>query len=268
MRSIMRSFTRRVMRRHVFTSLTVAAVGLLASQASAADLVPVYKTVPVAPPPLTWTGFYLGGNLGAGFGDKWWNAGNCPFFCLPFEGVFSGQSLGTTSMDGFLGGLQGGYNWQYGPWVFGIEGTFEWTDMHGQFPFEGTNDQSRLEWIATVVGRVGVTIDRALVYAGGGAAWTRENNTVNFPGDEAELDLSGNDTPFGFTFLTGVEYAIDPHWSARIQYNFYDFGSKSLNMNFTNALGIQEEGVSAMPLSTQLRIHSITAGVNYRFWAF
>lgn len=248
------------------------------SSAYAADMGLPLKAPPPALPPLpTWTGFYVGGNLGAGFGDKWWNSNVACNSCdAAFLFGMPGQSLGTTSMDGFLGGFQAGFNWQAGQWVFGFEGTFDWTDMHGQFPLStpdaaedgGVTGHSSLDWIATMVGRAGITIDRALVYAGGGGAWTRENDSTNFGNalDASVFNASGSDTQSGWTFLAGVEYMIDPHWSARIQYNFYDFPSR--NVDLTLAEAKENSEIGGDPISTQLRIHSVTAGANYRFWGF
>ena len=219
--------------------------GLIGGPAFAADM-PI-KAPPAVVPVATWTGFFVGGKIGGGFGDKWWN-------CTAATDCDGGsdQSIGTTSMDGFLGGLLVGYNWQTGLWVFGVEGQWDWTDMHGQFPSgidRGETGKSNIHWIATLAGRIGFTIDRTLVYAGGGVAWMRETDT-DFGFGES---FTGSSTSVGATFLTGVEYMIDPHWSARIQYNFYDFGSKDV-------------ALPTFPtISTEARLHSITAGVNYRF---
>jgi len=143
--------------------------------------------------------------------------------------------------------------------------------MRGQFPFDpldliegGANASSKLEWIATAVGRVGTTIDRAIVCAGGGAAWTHEKDCINFNLAEfSDVDSSGSNTSFGWTLLAGLEYMIDPHWSARIQYNFYDFEDQNVNLNFNNSE--MQSVVGPEPIPTDLRIHSVTAGVNYRF---
>ena len=78
--------------------------------------------------------------------------------------------------------------------------------------------------------------------------------------------MNGSNTQSGWTFLAGVEYMIDPHWSARIQYNFYDFQAQNTTLNFNNSEAQSELGPGAF--SMELRIHSVTAGVNYRFWGF
>jgi outer membrane immunogenic protein len=121
-------------------------------------------------------------------------------------------------------------------------------DRHARSGIDtGETAKSNIHWIATLAGRVGVAIDRTLVYAGGGGAWMRETDT-DFGFGES---FTGSSTSTGITFLTGVEYMIDRNWSARIQYNF---GSKDV-------------ALPTFPtISTQARLHSITAGVNFRFW--
>jgi outer membrane immunogenic protein len=228
-------------------SIALAAFAAFTSAAYAADMGLPLKAPPAVAPLPQWTGFYLGANLGGGFGDKWWN-------CTPALTCDAGpnSSIGTTSMDGFLGGFQVGYNWQSGLWVFGVEGTWDWTDMHGQFPgnsstdpgFAGETPSSKIKWLATVVGRVGITIDRALVYAGGGVAWAHESDTDDL------CPCTGTNTSVGATFLTGVEYWIDPHWSARIQYNFYDFGSKDVSLQPDFPVATELSAISIRPRRT------------------
>jgi len=245
---------------------------------SAADL--PYKTPAPPPPPVClWCGFYVGASAGAGFGDKWWDGNNPTLITAPlgFEILGGpGQSLGNSSLDGFLGGLQAGFNFQSGPMVFGVEGTWTWTNMNGRFPIAtvfgidaqqaggGFNASSKLDWIATAVGRVGFTIDRAWIYAGGGAAWTQEKDSALANMLVETFEWDGSNTKLGWTFLTGMEYAIDAHWSARIQYNYYDFGTSNVAMTSSNPL-IAAEGAGALGISTDLRISTVTAGVNCRF---
>jgi outer membrane immunogenic protein len=163
---------------------TSFAVFALTSAANAADLAARFSAAPPAPPSVfSWTGFYVGGNFGGGFGDKWWDNNN------PLDNAFwfgfPGQSIGTTSMEGLLGGGQVGYNWQFAsPIVVGVEGNFDGSDISGHFntgiPGNLTmTNSSKLDWLSTVVGRIGVTVDdHALFYGGGGAAWANEKDSV------------------------------------------------------------------------------------------
>jgi outer membrane immunogenic protein len=254
-------------------ALTAIAVGLLAvGPAIAADM--PLKAPIMAPVPWSWTGFYIGGNVGAGWGNKWWD-NNDPLDNAFFFG-FPGTGLGTTSMDGFLGGGQVGFNWQNGLAVFGIETTWSWTDMKGHFAagLPGTltiTPTSKLDWIGTVVGRVGVSVDHAFLYVGAGAAWTKEEDgAASFgPGfggvfGSQNISYSASQTESGWTFLTGLEYAFSPNWSARLQYNFYDFENNSIKLLSGNPATTAITGAT-LGVSTPLRIHAIAAGLNFRF---
>ena len=243
--------------------------------ADAADLGARFYGAP--PPPLpvwSWTGFYIGGNFGGGFGDKWWDNNNSLNNAFWFG--YPGQSIGTTSMEGFLGGGQVGFNWQFAsPIVVGVEWTFDGSDINGHFNtgIPGTltmTNTSKLDWLSTVVGRIGVTVDNhALFYAGGGAAWTRENDSVaSFgPGLNASgqnISYNSTATEAGWTVLAGVEYAINQNWSARLQYNYIQFSNPSITMPSGNPATTAVTG-SVLGVSTPLRLNVVTAGVDYRF---
>jgi outer membrane immunogenic protein len=234
-------------------SATVAVV-LMSASASAADLAPPSTVTPVLPPVValpTWTGVYLGLHAGGGSGVK------------TFTGTIFGENDGTISALGFLGGGQIGANWQADRWVLGLEATFTGTDVSGTTdPFAdfGHEFNTTIDWLATIIGRVGVTVDHALVYAGGGAAFVREADTFT---DHNEFqsppsNWNGHNTSYAFTFLTGIEYAIDQNWSARIQYNYYQFVENLVTLAPDSTGG-------PLPENTKLRMQSISVGVNYRF---
>jgi outer membrane immunogenic protein len=273
------------MKTFIVSGLAIAALAV-AGAANAADL-PVYKAPPpAAPVAYSWSGAYFGGNLGGGFGDKWWNTTDttiCALLdtCLVGITVIPGQTIGTTSVDGFLGGLQAGFNVQSGPFVFGVEGDVDWTDMKGRFDcIVVLTCSSKIDWIASVVGRAGVAVmDRLLVYAGGGGTWAREQDRIDFAG--ASISTLVSVTPFGFsarddkwgwTFLTGAEYAFARNWSVKLQYNYYNFGSHNAGLS-QDASACVTVGILTpvcvaglhTNVDTQLRTHAIRAGLNYKF---
>src|ERR1700733_8524596 len=105
------------------------AVAFAANGAIAADLAPVYKARPMAPPVYNWSGIYFGGHLGGG-----WSAENDALVtAFPAAPAFpAGTALATDNLSGILGGVQGGFNWQFGGnWVIGFEGDFSWADVNG-----------------------------------------------------------------------------------------------------------------------------------------
>ena len=109
--------------------------------ASAADL-PVYKAPPPVAAPYSWTGFYVGGDIGALWthsGAGMWEPTTPTGNPLIDFGEFA--NVGALHKDGeFVGGVHVGYNWQFAPtWVAGIEGDWSWTDAKASFNQEWVN---------------------------------------------------------------------------------------------------------------------------------
>src|SRR5262249_2398077 len=150
--------------------------GLSASFALAADLParPVYKA-PVAPPIVyTWTGCYIGGNVGYGWQrNKSWD---------PSAEV----SAGSETAKGVVGGGQIGCDYQFsGNWVIGIQGMFDGADVHGTHP-NPTQTQDifgfKTSWFGTLTGRLGYAVTpQTLLYVKGGAAWVHVKHTDDDP---------------------------------------------------------------------------------------
>lgn len=227
------------MRKLLLTSVAAAAV-LAASSAMAADMgAPAYKAPP-APVVLApnWTGFYIGANAGGGWGTK-------TFYEDP-EGPFGKQ----VQVNGFLGGLQGGYNYQVNWVVFGIEGSFDWADLRGNF--DGL--APKVSWLANVKGRVGGAIDHALLYVTGGIAWAHDK--YEFLSCCGGTTVSASETRTGGLLGAGIEYAFTPNWSGKVEYNFIDFGKKTVTFC---------EAADCEPIPIDQQIHTVTVGLNYKF---
>lgn len=180
-----------------------AAVALmLIGPAAAADL-PLKAPVKAPAPVLSWTGFYVGGNVGYGWGRSWSQVDS--FDSNGSDGFLSGTANGWFNVDqfssslrhsGVLGGAQAGYNWQFANnWVSGVEADIQYADVRGSnrntlflqpgvfgntFPF--TNDTSRtLQWFGTLRGRLGILATPSLLlYGTGGLAYgeTRASGTI------------------------------------------------------------------------------------------
>ena len=161
--------------RTIFVAAAFAA-GLLSTAplASAADL--AVKAPPMMPvAPYSWTGWYIGANVGAGWGQNNVTLNQIPGF-VPFN-----LPIGQLNTNGFLGGGQLGYNYQTGWVVWGLQGDFDGTGIRGTNSCANTlpgiflTCQSNVNWLATVSGRVGaVVLDRILPYVKVGAAWASE----------------------------------------------------------------------------------------------
>jgi outer membrane immunogenic protein len=253
--------------------LAATALVAFAAAASAADMRPVLKAPVMAAPVWSWTGGYIGFHAGAAWGTAQAavTSATADFDeAIGMDGLDVGGEatelsgfnlpLAQVQENGFLFGGQAGYNIQSGMWVFGIEGDISGTNLKGTAPcllVLACNAQS--DWIATLAGRVGVTYDRALFFLKGGAAWAdvKYGASLNL-GSLATFNTSVSDTRFGWMIGTGVEYAITQNLSAKIEYNYLDFGSKNYNFNLAPlpvTLGVDIDQ----------KIHLVKGGLNLHF---
>jgi outer membrane immunogenic protein len=243
------------MKKILLTGIAGAAF-LVAPFAHAADLSrPVYKAPP-PPPPLpvfSWTGCYIGGHIGGGWGHKTVSAPT----------LAPGISVsGNTS--GFLGGGQVGCDYQFAPnWVVGIEGAGSAGDINGDinatiFGVNGTG-HARSDWLASATGRLGWGWDRWLFYAKGGVAWVGDKYSADVPLFLEHLEAS--ETRTGWTIGGGVEWAFWNAWSAKLEYDYYDFGTRTLS--FSGTIFAIPEIVPGINISQ--RISTLKFGIDYRF---
>jgi outer membrane immunogenic protein len=219
----------------------VCASALLAGSALAADLPVKARPAPIAPIPVfSWTGFYLGANIGG----AWSNS--------TLTDSATGANFSTNN-SGFIGGGQFGYNWQFNNnWVLGIEGDIDGTTIsktsNGVFvPGIGTLQASlNTDWVATLAGRIGYTFDHWMFYAKGGGAWVQDSATLRNLTTGASV--SASHTNSGWMAGAGVEWAFAGPWSAKVEYNH---------------IGLDTESVSTLNLSRDIDL--VKVGVNYRF---
>jgi opacity protein-like surface antigen len=236
-----------------FISLSVA------QSASAADMsvkAPVYT--PAMAAPWSWTGFYLGGHIGAAFAST--------DIADPLGIPIYGDNVRSP---GFIGGGQIGFNYQLGSIVFGVEADASWVDSDGTntcFAVSGTTASSncrvRPDLYATVTGRLGYAVDRSLFYVKGGAAWTHGTIDMFVNQNNAGVFTSTNSfaTP-GWTVGGGVEYALTPAWSVKLEYDYLNFGGQDVATPYVagNPFGI------APTTTISQHVHQAKLGLNYRF---
>ncbi len=226
------------------TLLSAVAITALASAALAADL-PSRQPPPVyAPPPVfTWTGLYLGAQIGYA-----WGANN---ITLPTVPAFVSSSL-----SGVTGGVHMGYNYQVNQFVLGIEGDGNGTSFSKGIlePVSGTAINTSLPIEGSIRGRIGVAWDRVLFYATGGVAFAEIRNSylagiATAPG--APFDNIA--TRVGWTAGAGVAYAVTNNLSLRVEYRYSDFGHETDSVLFAGT-----------PALTHLTENAVRAGVSYR----
>ena len=242
------------------------AVALSGTSALAADIaVPATSYYPKFPPPAIydWTGIYVGGHIGGGMlVDSVSQNGLSP-------GGFNLANTGNVRPAGVIGGAQIGANYEFAPWVVGLEGS--WTDsaINGNTLIGCTNPcvvgttaigqerfTSQAQWFAALTGRVGYAANDWLFYAKAGGAWmsaryTEDLLTTGAPVTAATQVLTDNRT--GFTVGVGIELGLVENLSGKIEYDFYDFGSKNYNFN------------AITPVSVNSNLHAIIVGLNYKF---
>jgi len=236
----------------------------VAVPAAAADLrtpAPVYQAP--APAVFSWTGFYIGGNLGGKWGRFDETLGG-PSSSITFERGDSNTS--------FIGGGQIGYLWQTGQFVFGIEGDIDGTRLRDSVrvdrafgPFvAGDTLAARNEWQSSVRGRLGWAIDRTLLYVTGGGAWGNLKTTATFVpvGNLPGLIVDTDKTVFGWTLGGGVDYMIAPGWSFGAEYRFTRFDrDNDVALGNLSVTG----GTTPITAGTNFDTHEVTARVSYHF---
>ncbi len=240
------------------TAATIILALATAAPAHAVDFpVKAPPLFPATPPLFSWTGCYVGGHLGVAISED------------RKTGVNGGAR--DFSSTGVVGGGQIGCDYQLAPrWVVGAEGRAAGTSLRNSQASSvifasGARVPSQLvfsnDFLASATGRLGYGIaPRWLVFARGGAAWTQEKADEAFTTPRGiAVDPRATTIRTGWTAGGGVEWAFAPHWSTTLEYDYYDFGSHG--MTLTDAA----TGGSVQVRSVKDTIHTVTAGVNYRF---
>ena len=240
-------------------ALLAAAIGLAASQASAADL-PRKAPAYVPPPaPMTWTGCYIGANIGGAWGR---------FELDTPAGEFS------RSGSGFAGGGQFGCDYQFAGsgLVIGFRNMFDGTTNSRDRTFSfvtpagaGTaTAEFHNRWFDALTGRIGYSWQpNSLLYFQGGAVWSRVEADITVATPAGVGVGSFSDTKTGWTIGGGGEYRFSPNWSVFLEGNYYDFGTRD-RVVFTPVATVCAAGCA---FSGKTTAATVLVGVNYRFWS-
>jgi outer membrane immunogenic protein len=247
----------------------VAIAVLIGTPVLAADI--PLKAPPV--PVYSWTGFYVGGNVGYSWGNANW---------IYSDPSFSGTNVGSEKLDGFIGGAQIGYNWQANQTlVLGVEADIQGSAEKGSNSFsdpyfcdscgggaeEAVNGivSSNIRWFGTVRGRAGVLVNPTmLLYGTGGLAYggvsTSGTFTDTFPGCSPAIcnwAFNQSTTKLGWTVGGGVEGAIanSSNWTWKIEYLYINFGTLSGSSYGVDPL--------AYSWSTTVTDNILRVGLNY-----
>ena len=219
---------------------TLAAALLLSStSAFAADAIVYNEPAPVAVvDTFSWTGGYIGLNAGYAGGKNKFNAYNV-------------DASAKDNSNGFLGGIQAGYNWQFDQMIVGLE-----TDIQGaglksdaELSIGGATygAEAKINWFGTTRARLGYTpVDRFMVYATGGVAYGKIKASYG--------DFSQSDTKVGYTVGAGAEYALTNNVTLKSEYLYTDLGKLKLDDAAGNRFG-----------EVKAPFHTVRVGVNYKF---
>ncbi len=257
------------------SALLASAAILVAGSAFAADLPARIAPAPyIAAPIFTWTGFYVGLNAGGA-----WNSNNgfsSPGFIIA-PTIYGASSNNDT---GFTGGVQAGYNWQFGSFVTGVEADINYADNNrngntfvptvvapGTYYTVSRNGDSN-NWFGTLRARFGVAFDRALIYGTGGLAFGGNNGggsvsqtiVTGPPLVSTTTTLVGggnNNSNVGWALGAGVEYAFTNSLSAKVEYLHVDLGrnNRTFTVTPTTFIAVHDDA----------KFDLVRAGLNFRF---
>lgn len=252
----------------MYRKLLLASAGAIVLTGSAAMAAepPVY----LPPPPVfTWTGVYLGGQIGYAWGtDNVSLSANNPTKFV--DGTFD------SDLQGVIGGAHVGYNLQINQWVLGLEGSVDGTSLSntvtptffGNIPaVTGITEETSSDIQGSIRGRVGVAFDRVLLYATGGVAFgdfnTNYANSSKLKFLPAGANSSFSNTRVGWTVGGGIEYALTNNWLVRGEYRYTDFG------HFADApFGNSFTGGWAATADHHVTQNQVQLGFSYKFDVF
>jgi outer membrane immunogenic protein len=255
--------------------LAGVAIAALAVPAMAADLsparAPVYTKAPAPVPAFSWTGFYIGANIGGG----WATATDSATLTLTGVGTFGASTSSTAS--GVIGGGQIGYNWQAGNVVFGVEADFDGSGERSTSTLlcptaacgaiiSSATATDKVEDFGTVRGRLGLAFDRWLVYATGGASWQTVNSVYAVTAAGLTTGVaSSTTTRGGYAVGGGVETALwGNNWIGGVEYLYLDTGTFGTGTASLAAIAPAPAG-STLATTARIQNNIVRARLSYKF---
>ncbi|RWF65253.1 MAG: porin family protein [Mesorhizobium sp.] len=221
--------------------ILLASILVIGSSEVAISADAVIDTLPVESA-YNWSGAYLGGFIGYGFGDT--------------EHLNPPGETGNLDIDGVIGGVAVGYNYQVDHYVLGVEADIAWSGIdgsHGPALFNTFNCgsgpcETEVNWLATIRGRAGYAFDNILPYVTGGVAIGGVDARIQ----NAPTLQDGEETQIGWTVGAGIEYGITQQWTAKVEYLYTDLGDWRYDSDGSD-------------FSATAKFSAVKFGVNYRF---
>jgi outer membrane immunogenic protein len=253
------------MRKLLFATATALA-GIMTGPAVAADM-PLKAETPFIER-FSWTSCYLGGHLGGGFAHK---DITDPVQLVQDSFLGAGSTVGVTTVspspNGVVIGGQIGCDYQFASsFVVGVEGAASGSTMKNSrmvgLPLGNPDTalvRASTDFLPSLTARIGYAFDNVLLYAKGGAALAgdRFNVTGSFVG--APFAFEGLDNRFGWTVGGGVDWAFSHHWSANIEYDYYQFGHGGILMS---------DGINGFAgiVDVKQTVQVVKVGLNFHIW--
>ncbi|HEY6259149.1 MAG TPA: outer membrane beta-barrel protein [Xanthobacteraceae bacterium] len=243
----------------------------LAGPAMAADMgYPPMKAPPSYAPAFSWTGTYVGANLGGAWGTFDFN----PFTTNNLTGAVGAPGVVSLSDTSVIGGFQAGYNWQIGQWVLGLEQDYQFTGLKQTLAFAapaglfraGDSIAAKTDYLAATRVRAGWAWDRVLVYAAGGVETGAFDVTSAYVargagGSPALGFTDANKLHFGFNVGAGVDYAITNNVFLGVEYRYVDLGKETYNLGAFTPAGAAAQTVTN---TLSLTASQVTARLNFK----
>ena len=233
--------------------ITTVAVISFASAALAADM-PVKARMTASA--YDWSGFYAGINMGYGWAES--RPGTISFYNPGFLGSIEGIDY---KQKGIIGGVQAGYNHQFNNMLLGVEADFSGTQIKGSVTdtINAYAINTQIDWLATVRGRAGVVVDRALIYVTGGLAISGVKTTLDDYYTAGTVTSTNTATRTGWTIGGGAEVAVARNWTLKGEYLYVDLGAKDFSFHEAPPRWDRIAGTASMKASIA------RLGLNYRF---
>jgi outer membrane immunogenic protein len=216
--------------------------------------------------PQRWNGPYLGVNIGHGSADI---GGTLTVLDQGGKALYGPAGYGIDA-DGMFGGVQVGFNRRIGNFFVGLEADLQTADISGStrlgsksFAYSAS---ASMDWFGTARARAGFATDAVLVYATGGLAFGNVDLNATYKNSNGTAHLSSSDTRVGFVLGAGVEFALRPGWSLKLEYQYLDFGSRSAEDAFFWEYCNKIYG-KTVSTDFDTDIHTVRIGLNYAFGA-
>ena len=237
-------------------SVLVLCVAFLFGIGRQSSIAEPYATTEVLPVH-TWSGLYLGANLGGAWGST---------TAYDNNGINAASDYWSWAPSGFTGGVQLGYNWQLGPVLYGLEGDLGELGLGGSatqayVPFiYNTSTGTDIDFYLTLRGRLGILFNQSLLYATLGYIGADTTASVvtacTFPPCTVAVNAQNESFRNGWTVGGGFETVISGQWTVKLEYLYFDFGS-------VNVSGVSNGNTYSWTLGTDGSL--VRVGLNYQF---